>query len=58
MGRFPREDSCLTLIGALLDLLITHQTNGVHFNELDRLQLKRRRYLDGETPTFEAVTAA
>ena len=44
MGRFPGEDSCLTLVWAVLDLLITHQTNGIHFNELDRQRLKRMRY--------------
>jgi hypothetical protein len=26
MGRFPGEDSCLTLVWAVLDLLTTHQT--------------------------------
>jgi putative transposase len=29
MGRFPGEDSCLTLVWAVLDLLITHETNGI-----------------------------
>ena len=36
MGRFPVEESCLTLVWAVLDLLITHQTNGINFNQLDR----------------------
>ena len=31
MGRFPGETSCLTLVWAVLDLLITHQTNGINF---------------------------
>ena len=31
---------CLTLVWAVLDL-ITHQTNGNHFNQLDRQRLKR-----------------
>ena len=44
MGRFPGEDSCLTLVWAVLDLLITHQTNGIHFNELDRQRLNDFRY--------------
>jgi transposase-like protein len=39
MGRFPGEESCLTLVWAVLDLLITHQTNGIHFNQLDRQRL-------------------
>jgi hypothetical protein len=58
MGRFPGEDSCLTLVWAVLDLLITHQTNGVHFNQLDRQRLKRHRYQDSEQPAPEEVTAA
>ena len=41
MGRFPGEESCLTLVWAVLDLLITHQTNGIRFNQLDRQRLKR-----------------
>ncbi|HWI06793.1 MAG TPA: transposase [Solirubrobacteraceae bacterium] len=44
MGRFPGETSCLTLVWAVLDLLITHQTNGINFNALDRQRLKRMRY--------------
>jgi transposase-like protein len=35
MGRFPGEDSCLSLVWAVLDLLITHETNGIRFNQLD-----------------------
>jgi putative transposase len=58
MGRFPGEDSCLTLVWAVLDLLITHQTNGVHFNALDRQRLKRARYQGNEQPIPEEVTAA
>ena len=58
MGRFPGEDSCLTLVWAVLDLLITHQTNGVHFNQLDYQRLKRRRYQDTDQTTPKEVTAA
>jgi transposase-like protein len=58
MGRFPGESSCLTLVWAVLDLLITHQTNGIHFTALDRQRLKRTRY-DGNDETIpEEVTAA
>jgi len=58
MGRFPGEESCLTLVWAVLDLLITHQTNGIHFNQLDRQRLKRMSY-EGTEPTIpEEVTAA
>jgi putative transposase len=58
MGRFPGEDSCLTLVWAVLDLLITHQTNGIRFTELDRQRLNRARYdkPDGAIP--EEVSAA
>jgi putative transposase len=58
MGRFPGEESCLTLVWAVLDLLITHQTNGIHFNQLDRQRLKRTRYEGTEQTTPEEVTAA
>jgi len=36
MGRFPGQESCLSLVWAVLDLLITHETNGIRFNQLDR----------------------
>jgi putative transposase len=58
MGRFPGEESCLTLVWAVLDLLITHQTNGIHFNQLDRQRLTRMRYQGTEQTTPEEVTAA
>lgn len=44
MGRFPGEDSCLTLVWAVLDLLITHETNGIRFTQLDRQRLNHARY--------------
>ena len=58
MGRFPGETSCLTLVWAVLDLLITHQTNGIHFNALDRQRLKRARYHGNQQTIPEEVTAA
>jgi putative transposase len=58
MGRFPGEESCLTLVWAVLDLLITHQTNGIHFNQLDRQRLKRMRYQGHQETTPEEVNAA
>jgi hypothetical protein len=42
----------------VLDLLITHQTNGVHFNQLDRQRLKRMRYEGTDQLVPEEVTAA
>jgi putative transposase len=58
MGRFPGEESCLSLVWAVLDLPITHQTNGIPFNQLERQRLKRLRYEDTEQTTPEEVTAA
>ena len=58
MGRFPGEESCLTLVWAVLDLLITHETNGIRFNQLDTQRLKRLRYEGSEHATHEEVTAA
>jgi putative transposase len=58
MGRFPGEESCLTLVWAVLDLLITHQTNGIRFNQLDRQRLKRMRYEGHPQTTPEEVNAA
>ena len=58
IGRFPGETSCLTLVWAVLDLLITHQTNGIHFNALDRQRLKRARYQGNQQTIPEEVTAA
>jgi len=58
MGRFPGEESCLSLVWAVLDLLITHETNGIRFNQLDRQRLTRIRYQGADQPTPEEVTAA
>ena len=58
IGRFPGETSCLTLVWAVLDLYITHATNGIKFTQLERQQLKRTSY-EGSDPTIpEEVTAA
>jgi putative transposase len=32
IGRFPGETSCLTLVGVVLDLYLTHAKNGVRFS--------------------------
>jgi putative transposase len=58
MGRFPGEESCLSLVWAVLDLLITHETNGIRFNQLDRQRLKRIRYDGHEQAVREEVSAA
>jgi putative transposase len=58
MGRLPGEDSCLTLVWAVLDLLITHETNGIRFTELDRQRLNRVSYHELDQAIPEEVTAA
>ncbi|MCA1680672.1 MAG: IS256 family transposase [Actinobacteria bacterium] len=58
IGRFPGETSCLTLVWAVLDLYISHATNGIKFTQLERQTLKRMRYEGSEQPIPEEVTAA
>ena len=49
----------LTVVAAaVIDLLITHQTNGIHFTALDRQHLKRARYHGTEQTLPDEVTAA
>jgi non-homologous end joining protein Ku len=58
IGRFPGETSCLTLVWAVLDLYITHATNGIKFTQLERQTLRRIRYEGNEEAIPEEVTAA
>src|SRR5437899_4236891 len=58
IGRFPGETSCLTLVWAVLDLYMTHATNGVRFTQLERQRLKRMRYEGSDQTIPEEVTAA
>ena len=58
MGRFPGETSCLTLAWAVLDVFISHQTNGIRFSQLDHQRLKRTRHEGTEQTIPEEVTAA
>ena len=58
IGRFPGETSCLTLVWAVLDLYITHATNGIKFTQLERQALRRMRYQGHDETTPEEVTAA
>ena len=58
IGRFPGENSCLTLVWAVLDLYITHQTNGIRFTELDHQRLNRIQYHEPDQAIPEEVTAA
>jgi putative transposase len=58
IGRFPGETSCLTLVWAVLDLYISHATNGIKFTQLERQHLKRVSYEGHEQTSPEEVTAA
>jgi len=58
IGRFPGEDSCLTLVWAVLDLVITNETNGIRFTQVDHQHLNRIRYQDADQTIPEEVTAA
>jgi putative transposase len=58
IGRFPGETSCLTLVWAVLDLYITHATNGIKFTQLERQRLKQMRYEGHKETTLEEVPAA
>ena len=58
IGRFPGETSCLTLVWAVLDPLITHETNGIRFTELDRQRLHRARHHEPDNTIPEDMSAA
>jgi putative transposase len=58
MGRFPGESSCLSLAWTVLDLVITHATNGITFTQLDRQRLHQIRYQPAEQTIPEEVSAA
>jgi hypothetical protein len=55
IGRFPGEESCPTLVSAVLGLSITHATNGIKFTELERQRLKSIRYQPAEQTIPEEV---
>jgi putative transposase len=44
IGRFPGEESCLSLVWAVLDLQINNACNGVKLSQIDRQRLYRLRY--------------
>jgi hypothetical protein len=58
IGRFPGETSFLTLVSAVLDLIITHATNGIKFTEVERQRLKSIRYQPADQTIPEEVAAA
>ncbi len=58
IGRFPGETSCLSLVWAVLDLIITHATNGATFTDLDRQHLYQLKCQPAEPSNLQEVTAA
>jgi putative transposase len=59
IGRFPGEESCLSLVWAVLDLQINNACNGVKLSDIDRQKLYRLRHEPGESEAErEEVVAA
>jgi hypothetical protein len=59
IGRFPGENSCLTLVWAVLDLFFSHASKGATFTDVDRQHLYRIKYQRADPDTLhEEVTAA
>ena len=58
IGRFPGEESCLSLVWAVLDLQINNACNGVKLSEIDRQRLYRLRYEPGESDAEREEVAA
>jgi hypothetical protein len=46
------------LVWAVLDLYLTHATNGIRFTQLERQRLKQMRYDGDDQPNAEEVMAA
>jgi transposase-like protein len=57
IGRFPGEQSCLSLCWSVLDLVISH-SNGITFTDLDRQALDRLPRERAQRSTREEVIAA
>jgi hypothetical protein len=58
IGRFPGEESCLSLVWAVLDLQINNACNGVKLSEIDRQRLYRLRYEPGQSEAEREEVAA
>ena len=58
IGRFPGEESCLSLVWAVLDLQINNACNGVKLSEIDRQKLYRLRHEPGESEAEREEVAA
>src|SRR3954451_20392055 len=59
IGRFPGEQSCLSLVWAVLDLQVNKACNGVKLSDIDRHKLYRLHYEPrGSATEREEVVAA
>jgi putative transposase len=58
IGRFPGEESCLSLVWAVLDLQINNACNGVKLSEIDRQRLYRLRHEPAQSETEEKEVEA
>ena len=59
IGRFPGEESCLSLVWAVLDLQINNACNGVTLSDIDRQRLYRLHHQPDESASKrEEVVAA
>ena len=58
IGRFPGEQSCLSLVWAVLDLQINNACNGIKLSEIDRQRLHRLRHEPAESEAKREEVAA
>jgi transposase-like protein len=58
IGRFPGEESCLSLVWAVLDLQINNACNGVTLSDIDRQKLYRLRHEPAESEAEDKEVAA
>jgi putative transposase len=58
IGRFPGEESCLSLVWAVLDLQINNACNGVKLSEIDRQRLYRLRHEPAQSEADEKEVVA
>jgi hypothetical protein len=58
IGRFPSEESCLSLLWAVLALQINNTCNEVKLSQIDRHKLYRLRHEPAEPEAEEKEIAA
>ena len=58
MGRFPDQTSCLSLVGAALDLFFSHASNGATFTDVDRQHLYSITTKPTPTPSTRRAEAS